>query len=225
MPVKCLKRFLCTIERDAALLIALLLITLAVICPFTCIIVSFTYGLCSIDLWLEVLSVAWSVIYSPFHWGCVLGLSLLYFMAPVVIDLLQKILLKILQMSFDVVSEIKSVIWDIAYAMQQEKEKEGIVVYYVKRARASKSKRKDELEEKELRRRFYEGKTKYFGYKNYIRFLLKSGGDLRAQLRASRSEKNPAGDPLLLEEVRLGRLLLRHETRRMDNRLQMGTWG
>ena len=38
-------------------------------------------------------------------------------------------------------------------------------------------------EQKELTERYYDGRMKYFGYQNYIKFLIKNGEDLTKRLR------------------------------------------
>lgn len=43
--------------------------------------------------------------------------------------------------------------------------------------------------------------------------------------RDSVSEQYPAGDPLLIEEITLAKLILRKEAKRLDEQLKDGTWG
>ncbi|KAL2089551.1 hypothetical protein ACEWY4_014239 [Coilia grayii] len=220
MQIKWIKRFLLRLMRDPPFLLALLLIILT-ICPF--IILSFSKGLFSINVWFEVLSLGLSVLFGPFGFG-VFAVVFIYGLVKAGFG---PTLVNIQQRWTGWMYEFNLVIWDMEYALEQEKGK-AIVVYYAKKSskeRSSSEQKEPYDEEKELTQHFYDGRMKYFGYQNYVRFLLKNAEDLKAQLKASVSEQNPAGDPMLLEEARLGRMLLRQEARRIDERLKDGTWG
>ncbi|XP_041914078.1 uncharacterized protein LOC121678536 [Alosa sapidissima] len=239
MPIsKWIRRFLLRLIRDPPFLLATLLMCVTagpfIILGFFIETPNWSYWFEGLYFILEVLPETVDKAFFPLLSPSEIGITLvaLGFVCTVAKTGVDRPLAILKQRLLGVHSKFDSFAWDVEFALWQEKFKViGTSCAKKMRRKYDFLEKREKLkkgpydEQKELAKRFYDGRMKYFGYQNYLHFLLKNGEELAQHLRASVSEQYPAGDPLLIEEIALARMILKQETRKLDEQLKDGTWG